>query len=144
MLTRTPSTFSTVSSISMRLDALHNGSLYEEPILEDASTVPSLLSSLRSSPLRAVCLYPVLFKFDETYVIPQISPAQIPVLRSPSLLSMPTAIVRPTLSEVSFPLLLSPHVRRPSDAPPERSCIVKPTYNETDRAHPAHMKHQSS
>ena len=55
-LTRTPSTVSTVSSISMRSDMLGPGpgSLYEEPILEDVSTEPSLLSTHRSYISRAV------------------------------------------------------------------------------------------
>jgi len=55
-LTRTPSTVSTVSSISMRSDMLGPGpeSLYDEPILEDVSTEPSLLSTHRSYAPRAV------------------------------------------------------------------------------------------
>ena len=57
-LTRSTSTISTVSSISMRTDILDNGSLFEEPILEDVSTEPSLLSTHRSSPPRAVCFMP--------------------------------------------------------------------------------------
>ena len=52
-LTRTPS-ISTVSSISMRTDILDNGSLFEESILDDVSTVPSLLPSYTSSVPRAV------------------------------------------------------------------------------------------
>ncbi|KAI9453128.1 hypothetical protein BJY52DRAFT_1399705 [Lactarius psammicola] len=53
-LTRTPSTVSTASSISMRSDILDNRSLFEEAILEDVSTEPSLLSTHRSIVSRAI------------------------------------------------------------------------------------------
>ena len=90
ILTRTPSTISTVYSVSMRTDALDdNASLFEEPILEEVSTESSLLSTHRSPPSRAVGFRAAVF--GETYVIPQISPAHIPLLRSPSMRSMPTA-----------------------------------------------------
>ncbi|KAI9467393.1 hypothetical protein BJY52DRAFT_1182821 [Lactarius psammicola] len=54
VLTRTPSTVLTASSISMRSDILDNRSLFEEAILEDVSTEPSLLSMHRSIVSRAI------------------------------------------------------------------------------------------
>ncbi|KAH9171699.1 hypothetical protein EDB89DRAFT_2070470 [Lactarius sanguifluus] len=68
-LTRTPSSVSMVSSISLGSDILDNRTLFEEPILEDVSTEPSFLS---------------------THMRP-ISSANIPLPRTPSLLSTPTA-----------------------------------------------------
>ncbi|KAI9513417.1 hypothetical protein F5148DRAFT_4214 [Russula earlei] len=105
-LTRTP-TVSTVSSISMRTDILDNRSLFEETILEDVSTEPSLLSTHRSSPLRAF------------------SPAHIPLPRSPSLLSAPAASPsvsltspRGSVPSIHSDLMTIPSERPPSERPP--------------------------
>ncbi|KAH9029177.1 hypothetical protein EDB85DRAFT_2252746 [Lactarius pseudohatsudake] len=72
-LTRTPSSVSTASSISLGSDILDNRSLFEEPILEDVPTEPSLLSTHRTTVSRPI------------------SPVNIPLPRIPSLLSTPTA-----------------------------------------------------
>src|SRR6266702_1680091 len=53
-LTRTPSSVSTASSISMRTDILDNRSLFDDAILEDVATEPSLLSTHRTTVSRAV------------------------------------------------------------------------------------------
>ncbi|KAA1474371.1 hypothetical protein DENSPDRAFT_882747 [Dentipellis sp. KUC8613] len=86
-LTRTPSSVSTASSISMRSSILDNRSLFEEPFLEERSTVPSLLSSVRSLTPRSL------------------SPAHVPLPSSPSL-SMPTPSLSVSMS--------TPHSDAPS------------------------------
>ncbi|KAH9993287.1 hypothetical protein BJV74DRAFT_884401 [Russula compacta] len=124
-LTRTPST---VSSISMRTDILDNRSLFEEPVLEDVSTEPSLLSTHMSSAPRAVGFLPAVC--DEAYVTLQISPARIPLPRSPSLLSTPTASpsVSITSPRGSIPSIHSDLVTIPS----ERSLSERPSVIITD------------
>ncbi|KAH8976587.1 hypothetical protein EDB86DRAFT_3095460 [Lactarius hatsudake] len=87
-LTRTPSSVSTASSISLGSDILDNRSLFEEPILEEVSTEPSLLSTHRTAVSRPI------------------SPANIPLPRTPSLLLTPTASASVSMS--------SPHGSTPS------------------------------
>jgi hypothetical protein len=53
-LTRTPSSVSTTSSIALGSDIFDNRSLFEEPILEDIPTEPSLLSTHRTTAMRSV------------------------------------------------------------------------------------------
>ncbi|KAI0037086.1 hypothetical protein K488DRAFT_81579 [Vararia minispora EC-137] len=73
-LQRSASTVSSVSTISMRSSQLDSRSLFEEEFEpEDVSTEPSLLSTRRSPTPRVL------------------SPAQIPLPRSPSLLSSATS-----------------------------------------------------
>ncbi|KAH9016464.1 hypothetical protein EDB85DRAFT_2207657 [Lactarius pseudohatsudake] len=103
-LTRTPSSVSTVSSISLGSDILDNQSLFEEPILEDVPTEPSLLSTHRTTVSRPI------------------SPVIIPLPRTPSLLSMPTASASVSMS--------SPHGSTPGTlvqrAPSERAQLERP------------------
>ena len=86
---------------------------FEEPILHDVSTVPSLLPSHMSSAPRAVGFD--LAVINETYAISQISLAQIPLPRSTSLLSMPTAIVSMTIPRGSTPSIRSELLTIPSE-----------------------------
>jgi hypothetical protein len=122
-LTRSIST-STVSSISMRTDILDNRSLFED-ILEEVPTESTLLSTDMSSPPRAVwylsgCLC-------ETYAVPQISPARVPLPRSPSLLSTPAASLSVSMTSPrgSVPSIHSDWMTIPSERPPsERPSVI--------------------
>ncbi|KAH9169356.1 hypothetical protein EDB89DRAFT_1479631 [Lactarius sanguifluus] len=105
-LTRTPSSVSTASSISLGSDILDNRSLFEEPIFEDVSTEPSLLSTHRTTVSRPI------------------SPANIPLPRTPSLLSTPTASASVSMSSPhgSTPSAYSDLLTIPSEvAPSERA-----------------------
>ena len=53
-LTRTPSSVSTTSSIALGSEIFDNRSLFEEPILEDVPTEPTLLSTHGTTALRSV------------------------------------------------------------------------------------------
>jgi hypothetical protein len=89
--------------------------------------------TLRSSALRAVCFYPVVF--DETYVVPQILPARIPLPRSPLLLLMPTAIVS-TSPHGSTPSICSDLRTISSEkAPSERPESERPSALQVPRVH---------
>ncbi|KAH8982660.1 hypothetical protein EDB86DRAFT_3126474 [Lactarius hatsudake] len=105
-LTRTPSSVSTASSISLGSDILDNRSLFEGPILEDVPTEPSLLSTHRTTVSRPI------------------SPANIPLPRTPSLLSTPTASASVSMSSPhgSTPSAYSDLLTIPSEvAPTERA-----------------------
>ncbi|KAH8988723.1 hypothetical protein EDB86DRAFT_3202463 [Lactarius hatsudake] len=105
-LTRTPSSVSTASSISLGSDILDNRSLFEGPILEDVPTEPSLLSTHRTTVSRPI------------------SPVNIPLPRTPSLLSTPTASASVSMSSPhgSTPSAYSDLLTIPSEvAPTERA-----------------------
>ncbi|KAH8997727.1 hypothetical protein EDB86DRAFT_3076536 [Lactarius hatsudake] len=115
-LTRTPSSVSTASFISLGSDILDNRSLFEEPILEDVPTEPSLLLTHRTTISRLI------------------SPANIPLPRTPSLLSMPTASASvsmssphgSTLSAYSDLLTIPSEVAPTERAPSERARSERP------------------
>ncbi|KAF8270085.1 hypothetical protein EI94DRAFT_861064 [Lactarius quietus] len=119
-LSRTPSSVSTTSSIPLGSDIFDNRSLFEEP-LEDVPTEPSLLSSHRT-------------------VLRAISPASVPLPRTPSLLSMPSASMSVSTSSPrgSVPSIHSNLVTIPSEiAPSERAPIEQARSERSEPERPS-------